>query len=114
MLLHLIFPEKSLLAKTTLIGLHTTVSHPMTMHVSLLTELHFTDIALVHLALVSFMRFQVAFHVLRHTSREIAVRTHVYYLLSFGTRASLRKCVCDFCYRDGLAEFVRFRTGRWI
>ena len=54
---YLILAEKLLEAVAALVRLHPAVPHSMPVHVRLLTELHVADVALVHLALMAFVRF---------------------------------------------------------
>jgi hypothetical protein len=51
--------EEPFQAIPTLIRLDAAMSHSVTMHIRLLTELHLTHITLVHLALMARVRFQV-------------------------------------------------------
>lgn len=50
---HLVFAEEPLKAISALIRFNTRMAHAMTMHICLLTELHVTNIALIHLTLMT-------------------------------------------------------------
>lgn len=52
---HLVLPEEFLQAVSALIRFNTGMPHTMAMHICLLTELHMTDITLIHLSLVTFV-----------------------------------------------------------